>query len=98
MNVNHRHVLSASTHTILDQCAFEFANICGMVQGTGDDADWVHKKSSLVGQEDHTLLLRCKGKIKNKYVPEKKLGPPKVSCSCLSEGDICVLKTASDRC
>uniref|UniRef100_A0A8C3ICE0 Meprin A subunit n=1 Tax=Chrysemys picta bellii TaxID=8478 RepID=A0A8C3ICE0_CHRPI len=42
------------------QCAFEFANICGMVQGTGDDADWVHKKSSLAGQEDHTLLGRCK--------------------------------------
>ncbi|XP_065443628.1 meprin A subunit alpha isoform X1 [Chrysemys picta bellii] len=49
-----------STHTLLDQCAFEFANICGMVQGTGDDADWVHKKSSLAGQEDHTLLGRCK--------------------------------------
>ncbi|CAM2112284.1 unnamed protein product [Caretta caretta] len=49
-----------STHTLLDQCAFEFANICGMVQGTGDDADWVHKKSSLMGQEDHTLLGRCK--------------------------------------
>ncbi|XP_044866760.1 meprin A subunit alpha isoform X1 [Mauremys mutica] len=48
-----------STHTLLDQCAFEFANICGMVQGTGDDADWVHK-SSLAGQEDHTLLGRCK--------------------------------------
>uniref|UniRef100_A0A8C4WC69 Metalloendopeptidase n=1 Tax=Gopherus evgoodei TaxID=1825980 RepID=A0A8C4WC69_9SAUR len=42
------------------QCAFEFANICGMVQGTRDDADWIHKKSSLTGEEDHTLLGRCK--------------------------------------
>uniref|UniRef100_A0A8C8RVV1 Meprin A subunit n=1 Tax=Pelusios castaneus TaxID=367368 RepID=A0A8C8RVV1_9SAUR len=49
-----------STHTLLDQCAFEAANICGMIQGTRDDADWVHKKSSLSGQEDHTILGRCK--------------------------------------
>ncbi|XP_067401057.1 meprin A subunit alpha [Emydura macquarii macquarii] len=84
-----------STHTILDQCAFEFANICGMVQGTEDDADWVHKKSSLVGQEDHTLLLRCKdagsfmyfdtssGKAEDMALLESRILYPKRTQQCL---------------
>lgn len=46
--------------TLLDQCAFEKASICGMIQATTDDADWVHTESS-VGAEDHTLLGRCRG-------------------------------------
>ncbi|XP_031151359.1 meprin A, alpha (PABA peptide hydrolase), tandem duplicate 1 isoform X2 [Sander lucioperca] len=45
--------------TLLDQCAFEYASICGMIQATSDDADWVHTKSS-VGAEDHTLLGKCR--------------------------------------
>uniref|UniRef100_A0A4W6CM62 Metalloendopeptidase n=1 Tax=Lates calcarifer TaxID=8187 RepID=A0A4W6CM62_LATCA len=45
--------------TLLDQCAFEYASICGMIQASSDDADWVHTKSS-VGAEDHTLLGRCR--------------------------------------
>ncbi|XP_008335462.1 meprin A, alpha (PABA peptide hydrolase), tandem duplicate 1 isoform X2 [Cynoglossus semilaevis] len=45
--------------TLLDQCAFEFASICGMIQASTDDADWVHTKST-VGDEDHTLLGRCR--------------------------------------
>ncbi|KAL6096247.1 uncharacterized protein ACO6RY_09992 [Pungitius sinensis] len=45
--------------TLLDQCAFEYASICGMIQATSDDADWVRTKSS-VGAEDHTLLGRCR--------------------------------------
>ncbi|NWI86641.1 MEP1A protein, partial [Pitta sordida] len=48
-----------STHTFLDQCSFEFENICGMIQGTRDDLDWVHQQSS-AGQEDHTLAGRCR--------------------------------------
>ncbi|XP_070705687.1 meprin A, alpha (PABA peptide hydrolase), tandem duplicate 1 [Pempheris klunzingeri] len=40
--------------TLLDQCVFEHASICGMIQSPSDDADWVHIKSS-VGVEDHTL-------------------------------------------
>ncbi|NWY04807.1 MEP1A protein, partial [Nothoprocta ornata] len=49
-----------STHTLLDQCAFEYENICGMIQGTRDDLDWVHQQSSATGQEDHTLAGRCR--------------------------------------
>ncbi|XP_064364396.1 meprin A subunit alpha [Dromaius novaehollandiae] len=48
-----------STHTLLDQCAFELENICGMIQGATDDLDWVHQQSSATGQEDHTLSGRC---------------------------------------
>uniref|UniRef100_H0WGC6 Meprin A subunit n=1 Tax=Otolemur garnettii TaxID=30611 RepID=H0WGC6_OTOGA len=47
--------------TLLDHCAFEKANICGMIQGTRDDADWVHEDSAQAGQVDHTLLGRCSG-------------------------------------
>ncbi|XP_034555709.1 meprin A, alpha (PABA peptide hydrolase), tandem duplicate 1 [Notolabrus celidotus] len=45
--------------TLLDQCSFEFPSICGMIQVSHDDADWVHSKSS-VGSEDHTLLGKCR--------------------------------------
>lgn len=51
---------SAGPLTLLDQCTFEKASVCGMIQTSSDDADWVHRKSS-VGSEDHTLLGRCKG-------------------------------------
>ncbi|KAM9665242.1 LOW QUALITY PROTEIN: meprin A subunit alpha [Trichechus inunguis] len=44
-----------TTHPLLDHCAFEKANICGMIQGTRDDADWVHENSAWPGQVDHTL-------------------------------------------
>lgn len=50
-----------TTHTLLDHCAFEKTNICGMIQGTKDDADWVHKDSTVPGQMDHTLVGRCTG-------------------------------------
>ncbi|NXI81802.1 MEP1A protein, partial [Rhipidura dahli] len=49
-----------STHTFLDQCSFEFENICGMIQGTNHDQDWVHQRGSVMGQEDHTLSGRCR--------------------------------------
>ncbi|XP_053736856.1 meprin A subunit alpha-like [Synchiropus splendidus] len=45
--------------TLLDQCAFEQANICGMIQSATDDTDWVHTIGS-EGAEDHTLLGRCR--------------------------------------
>ncbi|XP_006882189.1 PREDICTED: meprin A subunit alpha [Elephantulus edwardii] len=50
-----------TTHTLLDHCAFEKANICGMIQGTRDDADWNHQDSTRLGQGDHTLVGRCTG-------------------------------------
>ncbi|XP_062893152.1 meprin A subunit alpha-like isoform X2 [Mobula hypostoma] len=48
-----------STLTLLDQCAFEFNNICGMIQGEQDATDWVHVKSS-PGNEDHTTSGKCR--------------------------------------
>ncbi|XP_041815289.1 meprin A, alpha (PABA peptide hydrolase), tandem duplicate 1 [Chelmon rostratus] len=45
--------------TLLDQCTFESASICGMIQSSTDDADWVHTESS-VAAEDHTLLGKCR--------------------------------------
>lgn len=44
----------SSSLTLLDQCTFENMNICGMIQSSTDDADWVHLKSS-PGFEDHTI-------------------------------------------
>ncbi|KAK1171832.1 meprin A, alpha (PABA peptide hydrolase), tandem duplicate 1 [Acipenser oxyrinchus oxyrinchus] len=49
----------SSSLTLLDQCAFEYINICGMIQNSKDDGDWVHVKSSS-GMEDHTLIGQCK--------------------------------------
>ncbi|XP_050993835.1 meprin A, alpha (PABA peptide hydrolase), tandem duplicate 1 [Labeo rohita] len=46
----------SSSLTLLDQCTFENINICGMIQSSTDDADWVHLKSS----EDHTLSGQCR--------------------------------------
>ncbi|XP_040839035.1 meprin A subunit alpha [Ochotona curzoniae] len=51
-----------TTHTFLDHCDFEKANICGMIQGTRDDADWVHENSALPGQADHTFGGQCTGR------------------------------------
>lgn len=59
---------SASTHTFLDQCSFELENICGMIQSTRDDQDWVHQQSSAAGQEDHTVSGRCSGKVTNTFL------------------------------
>ncbi|XP_070274560.1 meprin A subunit alpha [Myotis yumanensis] len=50
-----------TTHTLLDHCAFEKTNICGMIQGTRDDADWDHEDSTRPGQVDHTLVGQCTG-------------------------------------
>ncbi|XP_053567115.1 meprin A subunit alpha [Bombina bombina] len=49
-----------SSHTLLDQCSFELSNICGMVQGSTDNADWLHVISTPGTQEDHTLAGRCR--------------------------------------
>ncbi|XP_078069869.1 meprin A subunit alpha-like [Mustelus asterias] len=45
--------------TLLDQCAFEFINICGMIQSESEDADWIHTKSN-PGNEDHTVNGKCR--------------------------------------
>uniref|UniRef100_A0ACB8GET7 Uncharacterized protein n=1 Tax=Sphaerodactylus townsendi TaxID=933632 RepID=A0ACB8GET7_9SAUR len=46
--------------TLLDQCNFESADICGLVQERRDDADWVHKKSNSE-DHDHSLRGKCEG-------------------------------------
>ncbi|XP_024276222.1 meprin A subunit alpha [Oncorhynchus tshawytscha] len=48
-----------NTHTLLDQCSFELINICGMIQGETDEADWVQTLSS-AEEPDHTLAGRCR--------------------------------------
>uniref|UniRef100_A0A8C2INE6 Meprin A subunit n=1 Tax=Cyprinus carpio TaxID=7962 RepID=A0A8C2INE6_CYPCA len=45
--------------TLLDQCAFEQINICGMIQYDEDDADWVQTLSSS-DVKDHTLGGQCR--------------------------------------
>ncbi|MBZ3872772.1 Meprin A subunit alpha [Sciurus carolinensis] len=50
-----------ATHTLLDHCAFEMTNICGMIQSTRDDADWVHEDGTQNGHLDHTLVGQCTG-------------------------------------
>ncbi|XP_051954476.1 meprin A subunit alpha [Xyrauchen texanus] len=49
----------AETHTLLDQCAFEQINICGMIQYDEDNDDWVHTLSS-TDVKDHTLGGQCR--------------------------------------
>ncbi|XP_054826800.1 meprin A subunit alpha-like [Eublepharis macularius] len=44
--------------TLLDQCDFESADVCGLVQETKDAADWLHKKTDFKHQ-DHTLNGKC---------------------------------------
>ncbi|NXN90855.1 MEP1A protein, partial [Rhinopomastus cyanomelas] len=84
-----------STHTFLDQCSFELENICGMIQGTRDDLDWVHQQSGTAGQEDHTLSGRCRdagyfmyfntssGKAGEVAVLESRILYPKRTQQCL---------------
>ncbi|KAM6992059.1 meprin A, alpha (PABA peptide hydrolase), tandem duplicate 1 isoform 1-T1 [Tautogolabrus adspersus] len=49
----------SSPLTMLDQCAFEYASICGMIHASPSDANWIRTKS-IVGSEDHTLLGQCR--------------------------------------
>ncbi|XP_028970599.2 meprin A subunit alpha-like [Esox lucius] len=49
----------SSSLTLLDQCAFEAVNTCGMIQNQNDDGDWVRTKSE-PGSNDHTLIGQCK--------------------------------------
>ncbi|MEQ2287052.1 hypothetical protein AMECASPLE_008542 [Ameca splendens] len=48
--------------TFLDSCDFERENICGMVQGHGDQADWVRVTNAGGGPEtDYSNMGRCTG-------------------------------------
>ncbi|KAK7907334.1 hypothetical protein WMY93_015946 [Mugilogobius chulae] len=80
--------------TFLDQCSFEFANICGMIQSSIDDDNWIHTQST-AGHEDHTLLGQCrdagyymyfntqKGKAQESALLESRTLYPKRNFQCL---------------
>ncbi|KAM8952686.1 meprin A subunit alpha [Pelodytes ibericus] len=82
------------SHTLLDQCSFEYINICGMIQGTTDDDEWIHKLSS-PGTEDHTMVGQCRdagyfmhfstssGPIGNTALLESRILYPKRTDQCL---------------
>ncbi|XP_040289436.1 meprin A subunit beta-like isoform X1 [Bufo bufo] len=47
--------------SFLDTCDFEYNNICGMIQGTGDNGDWQHVLQVSNGPStDHTNMGDCK--------------------------------------
>ncbi|KAM4557407.1 meprin A subunit beta-like [Fundulus diaphanus] len=48
--------------TFLDSCDFERENICGMIQGHGDQADWVRVSNAPGGPEtDYSNMGKCTG-------------------------------------
>uniref|UniRef100_UPI0037E8B760 meprin A subunit beta n=1 Tax=Semicossyphus pulcher TaxID=241346 RepID=UPI0037E8B760 len=48
--------------TFLDSCDFERENICGMIQGEGDDADWVRVDKAAGGPDtDYSNMGKCTG-------------------------------------
>ncbi|XP_043990309.1 meprin A subunit beta [Gambusia affinis] len=48
--------------TFLDSCDFERENICGMIQGHGDKADWVRVTSAAGGPDtDYSNMGKCTG-------------------------------------
>lgn len=54
--------LLAQGSTFLDSCDFERENICGMVQGQGDKADWDRVSSAAGGPNtDYSNMGKCTG-------------------------------------
>ncbi|XP_059200939.1 meprin A subunit beta [Centropristis striata] len=48
--------------TFLDSCDFERENICGMIQGEGDKADWVRVSEAVGGPNtDYSNMGKCTG-------------------------------------
>ncbi|XP_063076057.1 meprin A subunit beta [Engraulis encrasicolus] len=53
----------SSTSTFLDTCDFERENICGMIQGPGDQADWLRVSKAAGGPDtDYSNMGQCTGK------------------------------------
>ncbi|XP_063078232.1 meprin A subunit alpha-like [Engraulis encrasicolus] len=84
----------SSTLTLLDQCSFEYTNICGMIQSSTDDTDWIHTLSS-PGSEDHTVSGQCRdsgyfmhvdtatGKAEESALLQSRIVYPKRTQQCL---------------
>uniref|UniRef100_A0A3B5M6U0 Metalloendopeptidase n=1 Tax=Xiphophorus couchianus TaxID=32473 RepID=A0A3B5M6U0_9TELE len=52
----------SKSSTFLDSCDFERENICGMIQGHGDKADWVRVASAAGGPDmDYSNMGKCTG-------------------------------------
>ncbi|KAM4704972.1 meprin A subunit beta-like [Rhinophrynus dorsalis] len=86
----------SSSITFMDTCSFEYNNICGMIQGSGDNADWNHVLHIPSGpNSDHTHLGNCKdsgyfmhfstitGKAGDAALLESRLFYPKRGFQCL---------------
>ncbi|XP_029380877.1 meprin A subunit beta-like [Echeneis naucrates] len=58
----HRLYNCTKASTFLDSCDFERENICGMIQGPGDTADWVRTAKADGGPNtDYSNLGKCTG-------------------------------------
>uniref|UniRef100_A0A671Y1X6 Meprin A subunit n=1 Tax=Sparus aurata TaxID=8175 RepID=A0A671Y1X6_SPAAU len=56
------HRLYNCSSTFLDSCDFERENICGMIQGPGDKADWVRVSTAAGGPStDYSNMGKCTG-------------------------------------
>ncbi|XP_051785123.1 meprin A subunit beta-like [Erpetoichthys calabaricus] len=52
----------SSSLTFMEHCSFEKENICGMIQGSDDNADWQHVMKANGGPDtDHTNMGTCQG-------------------------------------
>lgn len=53
----------ATSLSFMDSCNFELENVCGMIQSSGDNADWQWVSEVPRGPEsDHSSMGQCKGK------------------------------------
>lgn len=56
------YVFPAKGSTFLDSCDFERENICGMIQGPGDKADWIRVSTAAGGPStDYSNMGKCTG-------------------------------------
>ncbi|XP_054439786.1 meprin A subunit beta [Pteronotus mesoamericanus] len=52
----------SSSFSFMDSCDFELENVCGMIQSSGDNADWQRVPQVPAGPEsDHSNMGQCKG-------------------------------------
>lgn len=52
----------ASSLSFMDSCDFELENVCGMIQSSGDNADWQRVSQVPRGPDsDHSNMGQCKG-------------------------------------
>ncbi|XP_017729576.1 PREDICTED: meprin A subunit beta isoform X5 [Rhinopithecus bieti] len=52
----------SSSLSFMDSCSFELENVCGMIQSSGDNADWQRVSQVPQGPEnDHSNMGQCQG-------------------------------------